>query len=344
LKTKNNLLIFGYIDGKQDYTYALDSDKWNAYFRVIDIETELNQVASTTSIVTITVGSTAIVGGLTQLIYSAVQTIFVILSALGFRRKRVRYGFVYDSNSKDPIHLALVRIYKGDQLIETSVTDINGRFSGSLSKGIYTLEVSKAGYEFPSIYVKGPSDYPLQNVYAGSLEIRSEDADIQVAVPIDPKQIFGGERTLYLLRNSALKTLSVINAFIFVAGLLISMYAYYTYPNNSTTLILVLYIVPFIILLRSFFNKKGKYGKVVNEEGKPISGVSLCMKEKEFDTVVSKRVTNKYGKYRFILDKGKYELCILDPKYELVQIKRGELIDIRKSSFVFTKKIVVRKI
>jgi uncharacterized repeat protein (TIGR02543 family) len=47
LKTKNNLLIFGYIDGKQDYTYALDSDKWNAYFRVIDIETELNQVIVT---------------------------------------------------------------------------------------------------------------------------------------------------------------------------------------------------------------------------------------------------------------------------------------------------------
>jgi hypothetical protein len=206
------------------------------------------------------------------------------------------------------------------------------------------LEVSKAEYEFPSMYVKGHVDCPLQNVYTGKLDISSEDADVQVAVPIDPKEILGAKRVFYQIRNILLRILSVVNIFIFLIGLTISFYTYFTHENTNNLVLLLLYTIPFIVLVRSFLNRRGRYGKVVNEKGVALPGISLTIKEKEFDKVIAKRVTNKKGRYRFILDKGKYELGVGDKGYELVDVKRGNLIDVRRDNYVLSKRVVVRKI
>ncbi len=307
-------------------------------------ENELQTVSTTANVVTVTVGTTALLGGLTQLGYVIVQFFAVVLSSFGFRKKRVNYGFVYDSNTKEPVHMALVRIYNTrKRLMDTAVTDVNGRFSASLNKGKYTIEVSKSGYEFPSVYVKGSQDYPLQNVYTGALEILSEDAEVQVAVPIDPKEILGAMMFFYRTKNVLLKILSVANIFIFLIGVVISFYTYFTHENVTNLMLLLLYIIPFVILVRSFVNKKGQYGKVVDENGKSLSGISVIIREKEFDKVIAKRVTNSKGKYRFILDKGKYELDIDEKGYELIDIKRGSLIDVRRDNYVLTKRIKVKK-
>jgi hypothetical protein len=307
-------------------------------------ERELRTISTTANVVTVTVGATALFGGLTQLGYMVSQFMMLILSSLGFRKKRVNYGFVYDSNTKEPVHMALVRVFNTkDRLVDTAVTDINGRFSASLGKGKYLLKVSKSGYEYPSIYVKGPHDYPLQNVYTGSLDISSEDTDIQIAVPIDPKEILGGQMVFHRIKNILVKALSILNVFIFIVGVTISSYTYYTHRNSNNLIFLLLYIIPLYILINSFFNKKGKYGKVVDEKGKPLSNISITIREKEFNKVIAKRVTNSKGKYRFILDKGKYELDIAEKGWELVDIKRGTFIDVRKDNYILAERIKVKK-
>lgn len=298
---------------------------------------ELKQVSATATVVTVTIGTTTMLGGLTQLAYSITQAVFVFLSALGFRKRRINYGFVYDSNTKEPVQLAMVRIFQNEKLIETAVTDNLGRFSGSLEPGIYQLEVTKPKYEFPSAYITGTSDYPIQNVYSGSLVIKSEDTDIQIAVPIDPKTIKGLERTKHLIKNSILKTLYIINILIFITGSLISLYSYYTYPDITTLVIVLLYIFPLYILLKSIFNNKGRYGKVVDSEGKAIVNVSVLIKENAFDRVIAKRVTDQKGKYRFIMDAGEYSITIEDTKY---QLQKEKILNIKKNNFTVTSKLV----
>ena len=122
------------------------------------------------------------------------------------------------------------------------------------------------------------------------------------------------------------------------------MYTCYNYPNTSNFVILVLYIIPLYILISSLVKRKGRYGKVVNESGKPLSNISVIIREKEFNKVIAKRVTNSKGKYRFILDKGKYELDVDEKYYDLVEIKRGGLLDVRKDNYILSKKIKVRKV
>ena len=55
-----------------------------------------------------------------------------------------------------------------------------------------------------------------------------------------------------------------------------------------------------------------KYGTVTDSQGRKVAGVSIFLKEMEFGRIVQRRVTNERGEYRFILDKGTYQLIVGD--------------------------------
>ena len=59
---------------------------------------------------------------------------------------------VYDSRTNQPIRTAIVRIFdkKTKKLLETRVTDEEGRFQFLVRPGEYFLQVTKQGYQFPS--------------------------------------------------------------------------------------------------------------------------------------------------------------------------------------------------
>jgi len=66
------------------------------------------------------------------------------------RRKRKQWGLVYNSLSKEPINLAAVRLtdVKSGRIIQTHVTDRDGRFFFKVKKGKYTIAVAKNGFNF----------------------------------------------------------------------------------------------------------------------------------------------------------------------------------------------------
>lgn len=67
------------------------------------------------------------------------------------------------------------------------------------------------------------------------------------------------------------------------------------------------------------------------------------MRELEFDTIYSKRVSDQNGKYRFILPGGKYRLEILNSNYELVETD-NDTFEIKDGSLYIVKEnIVVRR-
>jgi len=57
---------------------------------------------------------------------------------------------------------------------------------------------------------------------------------------------------------------------------------------------------------------KKKYGVVKDEYGNPIEGALIGLRELEFDTLSSKRVTDEKGHYRFLVDGGNYRLEALN--------------------------------
>jgi hypothetical protein len=239
------------------------------------------------------------------LVFHLVNSIF---NALGFRRKKKPFGYVYDSSTKEPVSNAVVRIYKGEELVETTVTDSEGMFLSSLDTGEYRVKVKKGGYEFPSNLIKGNEDYPLKNIYKGGLIERGESSDLVINIPLDRKDLSEAKKLSTVFKSVVSVFLTMFNILLFAFGILLIIYTYYKYPGSFSWYIVLLYIPALYFLSKSIFSKSSVYGKVVDENGKAVVGKEIFLIDKEFDEVVGKRVTDERGRYRFVCRKGDYQL------------------------------------
>jgi len=305
-------------------------------------EGELQTVATTTSVITVTVGASVAAGGLSQLVYAIAQALNGVLNWFGFKRKKVKYGYVYDSYTKEPISGAVIRIYQGKgDLVATSVTDDKGAFSGDLEPGIYKIEVKKRGFDFPSKIVKGKVDLPIQNVYHGKEFLLSENDIIDIAIPLDSKKLDKKKRGQTILVSIFGNIFTILNVLLFAIGISITVYMYSKYPTTENILLSLVYIPAFCALIASFVGEGKKYGVVKDISGKRLPNIEIAVKELEFGKVIAKRVTNKKGKYRFVLPKGKYKVEILNKEYLVEEIQGGAEVNSKKE-FVINRKIVVK--
>ena len=123
-------------------------------------------------------------------------------------RKRKEWGTVYDSKTKEPIGLAIIRLYQivknpisGNEekkLIQTKVTGPDGRYIFYLKEsGIYQIQVIHSDYIFPSKILSGKeTDGVYLDLYTGNrFEIKNEEKEkrtekkvINFNIPLDLKE------------------------------------------------------------------------------------------------------------------------------------------------------------
>ncbi len=119
------------------------------------------------------------------------EVLYLILFALKlyillFHQKGL--GTVGDSSTGSPIDLAIVRLYdaKTNRIVQTRVTNVNGRFFLLVPRGIYTAAVAKAGYTtllIPELKVSGNSSKALALNLKLHTEL-SEDTKLAVVPPL----------------------------------------------------------------------------------------------------------------------------------------------------------------
>lgn len=310
----------------------------------IEIE-DLEDITVTTVATNVTIGIGILIGSLNSIPYFIVQLILGFLSILGFRRKGHPVGYVYDSVTKEPISQAIVRVFnKNGILVWTDVTDGNGYFRGTnLNSGTYSIKVTARDYTFPSKIVFGKEDFPLENVYHGKeFSIRDEEIP-SFSIPMD-KVEYGAFRIFFekIISQSKFvwKSLHVI---LFVIGLCFGLYALYMSQVWFNYLIVGIYIPALILLVVSLFGKKGKYGVVRNTKKKRLQGVIVGLKEKEFGKLVSKRVTDHLGRYRFVVNRGEYAIEVLNSGIAIADYTGLESV-VAKDNTVIARDIVVKKI
>ncbi|HOY95361.1 MAG TPA: TonB-dependent receptor, partial [Catalimonadaceae bacterium] len=105
-------------------------------------------------------------------------------------------GTVTDVDTKEPVPFANVKFYSGGALKGGAICDINGAFSGSpLSPGVYTMEVSSAGYKkhvVPGINV-GAED--IKRINSAIVSVVSTTKEVEVKAYKEPIiGISGGEK------------------------------------------------------------------------------------------------------------------------------------------------------
>jgi hypothetical protein len=136
----------------------------------------------------------------------------------------------------------------------------------------------------------------------------------------------------------------VLSLLFFIFGLFFSLYTYNLNPNWFNFIIVILYIPSFVLIVRSLFKKRLEYGVVRDENGNPVKGVTVGLKDIEYDRLVDKRQTDGNGKYRFVLDPGNYKIEILDPGYEVIEIEDKRIKNLSDGSVLVALDTVVKGI
>ncbi|MBI4121998.1 MAG: hypothetical protein HY461_01565 [Parcubacteria group bacterium] len=246
-----------------------------------------------------------------------------LLGAFGRGRgkKRRFYGIVYDSITKEPIALSIVRAYDKatGKLVATQVSDKLGRYDFLLNQGSYRLEVNKPQYQFPSRIITEPMDGAYQNVYREEqgLVMPENDATTTEAVitipdvPLDPvnkEQQKGmtsfSKRTWLVFQHVghylALPVLAI--------GTVISFVVAITVPENPVNWAMVAFYVVMLGLQFMTRPKKERAWGVVYDQlsnaALPLATVQLI--DPTYSKIVKSRLSDYQGRFSFLPDPGKY--------------------------------------
>ncbi len=243
------------------------------------------------------------------------------------RKKRQRWGIVYNALSKTPIDLAAVRLVhaKTNLILQTRITDIKGRFSFHVRPGQYRVEAVKAGFTFPSEYVKGVTeDGEFVDIYHGEIINVQEETNIAVNIPLDPSakeetpRAFLFKRALRRLQS----WIGLISVFVTLGSLVIS-------PSYLLFGLLVGQILIYLLFRRLAMPRPPKGWGIVYDSGtrRPMSGTIVRIFDRKFNKLLETQVTDRRGNYGFFAKKNVYFITADKPEYERY---KSEDIDLTK--------------
>ena len=235
------------------------------------------------------------------------QYLFTQPLLLLFPNRRKKWGVVYNSLSKKPIDLAIVRLLQFETrlVVQTKVTDKQGRYSFDVKKGNYLIEVVKPGYVFPSDYLKDKKeDVDYVDLYFGTkIEVLEASAVVALNVPLDP--IVNEETPQRVLWRKALRSLRHALAF---SGVILGMVIVFVQPTFVHGLLLLGQIGVYLLFRRiATPSHAGKWGSVVDAKTKkPMQNVVVRIFDKKFNKLLETQVTDRNGTYGFFVGRNVY--------------------------------------
>lgn len=114
--------------------------------------------------------------------------LLMIIETLYLAKSRGAWGVVFDSKDKKPLQGAIVRVFleENNKMLETKVTDAEGRYSFLVKPGNFYLDVTKQNYRFPSKLITRKSDEFYADMYRGEvLHIFKGNALLNPNIPVD---------------------------------------------------------------------------------------------------------------------------------------------------------------
>ena len=266
----------------------------------------------------------------------------LILERLGLKRKRKPWGVVYDAVSKAPISIAVVRIFSHPQrrLLETRVTDNNGRFGFAVPAGDYFVTVTKPGFIFASKLIKAgtPQDDIYTNLYHGAvLTCQKDGTIINSNIPIDPmsyeeikaqlnKNIF--KKAFYQANLPFRLFISNITLPFLIVGIFIAILSLLFFFEFYTPIFLIIYILLIYAKVKRRIAKVS-WGLIYDYESKkPIETATVKIFDTSYKELKEIKVTNKTGRFGFLVPPGQYFLEVSKEGYQFpakIEVKNDGL-------------------
>ena len=273
--------------------------------------------AVTTAVVATAVQATSLIG---YLYFLLTQPLLLLA-----RRKRKEFGVVYNSLTKLPVDLAIVRLFRtSGKLVRTSATDKLGRYAFLVDPGEYRIETSKQGYTFPSQYLKEKKeDAQYLDLYHGeTIRAGEKGAVITANVPMDPLDIVKSVRRLYW--ETIVRKAQSALAF---SGVILTLIAALLYRQSYLWILTAVQLILFFLFRRLARPKRPKNWGIIYDEKtrKPIPFAVARIIETQYNKVLESRMTDARGRYNFLVGNNRYVVSIEKPGYEP---KKTEEIDL----------------
>lgn len=256
------------------------------------------------------------------------------------RRRRRGYGTVFESLSKQPIDLALVRVIDAEtnRVVASRVTDRDGRFYAMVPAGNYRFAVVKRGFDFPSRYLAGEtSDETFGQINTGQAVLASGKGGIDVNLPIDGPA--DDAPAAQILKRHSRRFVQTVLAY---AGLILGAISTIFAWTILSWILLAVHVILFLLFSRLTYIPFGKpWGTVKNQRtGEKLSRAVVRIVDNHYNKVLDSRVTNRAGQYGFIVGKNVYRLFTDKPSYQKF---RGEPFEVKRESDVVYKNISLQK-
>ncbi len=256
-------------------------------------------------------------------------------ASLLYRYKRRKWGVVYNALTKQPIDLAIVRLYsKGDnRLVQSAVTDKFGRYHLLTEPGEYYLTVVKPGYNFPTQFL-GDQDQDISylDLYHGkSIQIKDNQNAINQNIPIDPEEKVVPSKNILLFYY--LRKIQKIFAFSAVVLALVSLIID---PGKTTAIFFAIHLTLFGLFYRLGFQKMPKsWGRVYDLlSKKPLGNAIVRIYDKKYNKLLETRVANKSGNYAFLVNNNLFYLTAEKPGFNQYKSQDIDLIGKKDQSMV----------
>lgn len=247
------------------------------------------------------------------------------------RKKRQKWGTVYNSLSKMPIDLVVVRLVQAETraVIQTSITDMNGRFTFRVKPGFYRIEVVKPGFAFPSQYLKDEhEDVDLLDLYHGeNIEVK-EEANLSVNVPIDP--IVKEETPSTVMFKRFLRRSQ--HAFSLV-GVFVTLVAFAIAPSWLLAGLTVVQVLTYLLFRRLALPKRPKEWGIIYDATtrKPLGSAIVRIFDKKFNKLLETQVTTPKGRYGFFASKSLYFVTAEKPGFEKYRTEDINLANVKEA-------------
>lgn len=309
--------------------------------KVIQENKTETQVALGATVPIVTIANPTVLPMLSNLHFLFFHFVSGVLSLFGIKRKRRAWGVVYDAITKEPIGLAIVRLFDAKKkLIETQVTDDAGRFGFLVQPSSYILEIVKQDFVYPSKLVTGKTDGDFEDCYHGET-LETKEGTINVSVPLDPlnRKEARKKQPLLLTAKSVMHTLALPLLIVgWASSWLVTLFAY-SVTNLGMTFIYLFFAVIHVALLPKKFRPWGTVFAAGTLEAVPLAVISII--DTKFNRVLKTRLTDYSGRFNFLPPAGEYKLSVKKEGFDFPSKTKPDTRKFR--NLYFGQNIIVKK-
>ncbi len=234
------------------------------------------------------------------------------------RREKKGYGTIFNSLSKMPLDLAIIRVRDAgtNRVMQTKVTDHLGRYVFFLRPGAFTLEVTKQGFVHPTKYLAGKTeDIAYTDLLAGAAMSASEPLRLAKNIPADPLE---ETKTPAAIRRTAL--LRKLQYAFALIGPIVSLVTLLIIPTVLVLGLALAQFAMFFLFRRLAYKKPPKSHGIIRDAatGKPMPNAIVRIFETTYNKLLETQVTDSRGRYAFLVGQNRYYVTVAKEGYGTV--------------------------